>query len=185
MPGGKDIEVPHLLPHRPGIPVDLGDAVYLVAKEFDPDDIVEIPGDEVDGISFYPEPSRHEFDLIPLVEARNQVLDHLLSRDGIPHLQLKPHVPVVFGPAETIDAGDRGYHDHIRSREDRCGRREAHHLELRVDLGIFLNILVLCREVGLRLVIVIVGDEVLHAIIGEELPELIPESGLPASCYGR
>jgi hypothetical protein len=59
--------------------------------------------------------------------------------------------------------------------QERGSRREAHLLDLRVDLGVFLDVLVLLREVGLRLVVVVVRDEVLHPVLGEELPELVVE----------
>ena len=41
-----------------------------------------------------------------------------------------------------------------------------------VDLGVFFYICVSGWHIGLRLIIVVVGDKILHCVLGEELLEL-------------
>src|SRR6185503_1362452 len=51
----------------------------------------------------------------------------------------------------------------------------AQAVDLVVDRGVLLDVEVLRRDVGLRLVVVVVGDEVLDRVVGEELAELVAE----------
>ena len=53
----------------------------------------------------------------------------------------------------------------------------AEPVDLVVDRGVLLDIEVLRRDVGLRLVVVVVADEVLDRVVREELPELVAELG--------
>jgi hypothetical protein len=48
----------------------------------------------------------------------------------------------------------------------------AHPVDLLVDLGFLLDEGVGARDVGLGLVVVVVGDEILHRVLGEEALEL-------------
>ena len=51
----------------------------------------------------------------------------------------------------------------------------AQAVDLVVDRGVLLDVEVLRRDVGLGLVVVVVGDEVLDLVLGEELAELVAE----------
>ena len=62
-----------------------------------------------------------------------------------------------------------------RPLEQRLGRREPHLLDVLVDRGVLLDVGVGRRHVGLGLVVVVVGDEVLDRVVREELPELAVE----------
>jgi hypothetical protein len=48
-------------------------------------------------------------------------------------------------------------------------------IDLVVDRGVLLDIEVLRGDVGLRLVVVVIADEVLDGVFGKELPELVAE----------
>ena len=48
-------------------------------------------------------------------------------------------------------------------------------IDLVVDRGVLLDVGVGLGDVGLGLVVVVVGDEVLHPVLGEELAELVGE----------
>ena len=50
-------------------------------------------------------------------------------------------------------------------------------VDLVVDRGVLLDVEVLVRDVRLGLVVVVVGDEVLDRVVGEELAELAAELG--------
>src|SRR5262249_225015 len=56
--------------------------------------------------------------------------------------------------------------------EQRARRGVAHAVDLLVDRGFLLDIGVGARDVGFGLVVVVVGDEVLDRVVGEEAPEL-------------
>ena len=45
-------------------------------------------------------------------------------------------------------------------------------VNLLVDVGVLLNVGIRAGDVGFRLVVVVVADEVLHGVVGEEVLEL-------------
>ena len=51
----------------------------------------------------------------------------------------------------------------------------AQAVDLLVDRGVLLDVEVAARDVGLGLVVVVVGDEVLDRVVGEERPELVAQ----------
>ncbi len=76
---------------------------------------------------------------------------------------------------QTVDGRDRGDHDDIAAFEQRLGRRQAHLLDVLVDRGVFFDEGVRRRHIGLGLVVVVVGDEVLDRVVGEEIAKLAVE----------
>ncbi|CAM5391677.1 hypothetical protein FALB51S_02051 [Frigidibacter albus] len=62
--------------------------------------------------------------------------------------------------------------DDVVAFQQRPGRRVAHPVDLLVDLQFLLDICIRPRHIGLGLVVVIVTDEVLDGILGEEALEL-------------
>ena len=82
------------------------------------------------------------------------------------------HAAVGLGRAEPVDRRDAGHHQHVAPREQRVGGGVPQLVDLLVDRGVLLDVGVGGRDVGLGLVVVVVGDEVLHGVVGEELAEL-------------
>ncbi len=74
----------------------------------------------------------------------------------------------------------RGHHDHVATGEQRRGRRVAEPVDLVVDRRVLLDVGVARGDVRLGLVVVVVGDEVLDPVVGEELAELVGQLGRQA-----
>ncbi len=75
--------------------------------------------------------------------------------------------------SDAVEAGHAGDHDHVASSGHQCrGGAEAQLVDLVVDAEILLNVGVGGRKIGLRLVVVVVGDEILNGIGREEAFEL-------------
>jgi len=53
----------------------------------------------------------------------------------------------------------------------------AHLVDLLVDGGVFFNVGVARRQIGLRLVVIIITDKILHGILGEKQLELSEKLG--------
>ena len=86
--------------------------------------------------------------------------------------QVQDHAVVVDRIADAVDAG-HGRHDHrVLALEQRLGRRQPHLLDVLVDARVLLDVEVARGDVGLGLVVVVVRDEVLDRVLGEELAEL-------------
>jgi hypothetical protein len=67
--------------------------------------------------------------------------------------------------------------DHVVTGQQRRGCSMAEPVDLVVDGGVLLDEGVGLRHVGLGLVVVVVGNEVLDPILGEELTELVGQLG--------
>ena len=78
---------------------------------------------------------------------------------------------VFFRRTETIDAGNAGYDDDIPPLEQGAGRRVPQLVDLVIDAGIFLDIRIRMGDVGFRLIVVVVADEIGDRVIREKLLE--------------
>ena len=144
----------------PGQRVQSGDAVNLVAKEFDADSQLLIDGDNLDRVASHAEGASSEGDVIALVLHVHELAQQVIPVDPVPLMQ-KEHAPGVFlRRAQAVDAGDGGHHHAVPPGKQvgRGGMPKTLHVI--VDVGVLLDIGVRLGDVGLRLVVVVVGDEV-------------------------
>ena len=115
--------------------------------------------------------------VVALVLHLHQLAQHLVAVDHLTDLEQLHFFVVDLGRADPVDAGDRGDDDHVAAGEERRGGGVAETVDLVVDRGVLLDVEVLRGDVGLGLVVVVIGDEVLDRVIGEELAELVAELG--------
>ena len=94
-----------------------------------------------------------------------------------PTESLKTHVPEIFGVAKAKDAGDRSNDDHVAPERERSGGRQPEHLDLGIDGGVLLDILVFCRNIGLRLVVIVIRDKIFDPVVREKITEFLVELG--------
>jgi hypothetical protein len=78
---------------------------------------------------------------------------------------MEHHRQIGFRIAEAVDRRNRRDDDRVRALEQRLGRGQAHLLDVLVDRGIRLDVGVGGRNVGFRLIVVVVGDEILHRAV--------------------
>ena len=90
-------------------------------------------------------------------------------------LDRERHRRIGLDRADAVDARHRGDDDHVVALQQRARRGVAHAVDLLVDRGFLLDIGVGARDVGFRLVVVVIGDEILDRVVGKEAPELAIE----------
>ena len=73
----------------------------------------------------------------------------------------------------------------ILPAEKSAGGGQTETLYLLVDLGILFNVGIAAGDIGLGLVVVVIGDEVLHHIMGEKLAGTRCRVARPVFCCGR
>ncbi len=83
------------------------------------------------------------------------------------------HVLVSFRRPESINAGYRRDNDYVPALQERSGCGMPHFVNGFVDAGVFLDVCVRLGNVRFRLVIVIIGNEILYRVFGKEAFELI------------
>ncbi len=79
--------------------------------------------------------------------------------------------------SQAVNRRDGGDDDRVLAFEQRLGRGQPHLLDVLVDRGIFLYIGVGRRDIGLRLIVVIIGYEVLDGVLREKIAHLRVQLG--------
>ena len=124
-----------------------------------------------------PEGAAHEVDVVAGVLQVDQPAQHVPLVDLLAHGQPQDAVAVLVGRAQAVDARHRGHHDDVAPHEEGGRRGVAEAVDLVVDGRVLLYVGVRRREVGLGLVVVVVGDEELDPVLREEVPQLRGELG--------
>ena len=128
--------------------------------------------EDVDHIAAHAEISPRKIHIVALVLHRHQALDHIALRHLLVLAQVQDHAVVIHRVADTVDGRDGGDDHAVLPLQHRLGGRQTHLLDLLVDAGILLDIHVARRHIGLGLVIVVIGNEILHRVLGKELAHL-------------
>ena len=133
---------------------------------------------QLDGVAPHPELAPNEVDVVALV-----LHVHQAPEDG-PLVLFAPAerssivlAGVLLGRAQAVDARDRRHHDDVAPGQQGRGRRVAQTVDFVVNGSVFFDIGVPGGYVGLGLVVVVVANEVLDPVIGEELSDLVGELG--------
>ena len=175
--GREDPQRVHLSDDVAGERVQVVQRLDLVAEELDAYRQFFIGGDDLDGVAADPERPAGEGHVVAVVldvhkQAQQPVSGHLAA-----HLQLHRPVQVGLRRAESVDARHRSDHDHITAGQQIRGRRMPQPFDVVVDRAVLLDISVRLRDVGLRLVVVVVGHEVLDGVVRQHLPEFVGQLG--------
>ena len=158
---------------RAGDDVDLADAVDLISEKLDSDGpVVGIGREDLHRVAADAEHVALEGDVVSLVADLNELAQQLVKAACLPRPQGYDHVGVVDRITEAVDAGDRRHHDHVPPFEETGGRAVAQAFYLVVDGAVLLDEGVGVRDIGLRLVIIVITYEVLHCVFREEFLEL-------------
>ena len=157
--------------------VEADDLLDLVAPELDADGGVLGGGPDLDRVAAHAELAARGLEVVARVLDVDELAQHLVAVHGLADLQQHHLLEVVLGRAEAVDAADAGDDDDVAPQEQRSRGGVAQAVDLVVDRRVLLDVEVLRRDVGLRLVVVVVADEVLDRVVRQELAELVAELG--------
>ena len=176
--GGVDGNVIQDAHRRTGDYVDLADAIHLISPELHPNGVF-LGVDRIDlhRVSSYTKHISVKGDVVALVADLDELFQQSVSVILHASAQADDHIFVVDGVAQTVDAADGGDNDHIPPFKEGGGGAVAQPVDLLVDAGVLLNEGVRVGDICLRLIIVVVGDEILDSIVREKLLELRTELG--------
>ncbi len=160
------LQLPQLLT---GQGVHLGDAVDLIAEHLHPQGpILFMRGEDLHIVASDPEGAALKIDVVAGVLNGDQLFQQIPLIDLISHRHVDRHFLIRFRRPKAVDAGDRGDDDHIPAAQQGTGGCVAHAINLIVDGSIFFDKGIGARYVGFRLVVVVVGDEILHGVVGKK-----------------
>src|SRR5208283_5084559 len=164
-----------LLLYRPEQRINLRQRFHLIAPQLDAIGVVIVGGKDLDDVTAYPKRSAAEVPFGAFVENFDQLANDVFALDLLSFFQEQQHAVIRFRRSQTVDAAHGGDDDAVPALEQRLRGRQPQLVELIVDGRFFLDIDVGGRNVGLRLVIVVIGDEVLDRVVWEERLELVVE----------
>ncbi|MNM65456.1 hypothetical protein D3C81_769030 [compost metagenome] len=168
-----DREARDLLFHAAGQRIEELQRLHFVVEHLQPHRHLGVfRREDVDGVAAHAERAALEIGLVAGVLHGNQARDHVALADLVAGPQSENHLVVFVRVADTIDRRDRCHDHRVAALQQALGRRQPHLLDMLVDRRVLLDEQVALRDIGLRLVVVVVADEVLDRIAREELAEL-------------
>ena len=174
--GGIDVQLVLLVVLLARLRVEGGDAVDLVVPELDAvGHAVERldGGEDVHRIAVHPEASALELQLVIDVERVHEAPQQLVALDMHPSLDVRHLLGEGGRVRHAVEARDGRDDDDVPPPgEERRRGPQAQLVDLVVDRQILLDIGIRGGQVGLRLVVIVVGDEILHGVVREKGLEL-------------
>ncbi len=153
--------------------IDLGDLRDFVAHERQAIDRFLVGGHDLHRVPDRAEMPRLQIGRGALEVHRDQRAQHF-SACGLKSLfEFLVYLLILSRRTETVDAGNRSHDDHVLSGQERLRGRVAQTVDLFVDLGFLLDIGVRNRHVCLRLIVVVVRDEVMNGVVREKVSVLL------------
>ena len=153
--------------------IDPRDAIDLITEKLDAVRLLALRRREhIHDIAHHAEGTTLEVDVIPVILDIDQLTDEVIPvlpgtvPDG------DRHVRIFLRLTETVDAGNRGYDDDIITLVQGRHRRATQLIDLVIDIRILLDVGIGRWQIRLRLIIIIVGNEVLDRVLREELLHL-------------
>ena len=176
--GREDGDVRQAADDLAGDGVYLAHAVYLVAEELDANGaVLVIRGPDLHSVAPDADHVALEGDVVALIAYLDEALYHLVARYLQPHADGDHHLFKVLRLAQAVYAAHGRDDDDVPPLQQRGRGREAQAVDLLVGGGVLLDVGVGRGDVGLGLVVVVVGYEILHGVVREELTELAAKLG--------
>ena len=156
--------------------VELGDRFDLVAEQRQPPRaVLEMRREDLDPVATHPEGAADKIGIVAAILQLDQLLEQQSAVDLAAGLQIDDHLRVGLDRADAVNARHAGDNDHVVAFEQRASRGVAHAVDLLVDRGVFFDVGVGARHIGLGLVIVVVRDEIIHRIVRKKALHLAVE----------
>ena len=155
--------------------VEVRDLLDLVAEHRDAVGGLGVRRLDLDHVALDPEAAAAEQRVVADVLDVDQLPQHHVAVGLLADRQEDDPLLVLLRRAEAVDARDGGDDDRVAAREQVRRRRVPQPVDVVVPRAVLLDVEVGLRDVRLRLVVVVVGDEVLDRVRREELAELVAE----------
>ena len=150
--------------------VEFADAFDFVAEEGNaPGAVFQVSGKDIEGVALHAESAADEVELVAFVLQFGQPAVYVLRFDLVAGFELERHRRIGSDVAQTVDAGNGGDDNDVAAFKNAAGGGVAHAVDLLVDGGIFFDICVGFGNVGFRLIIIVVGNEIFHMVVRKEL----------------
>ena len=174
--GRPDADVLELVVDLAGERVEVLERLDLVAEEDRPVGGLGVGGEDLERLALDPERAAAQHLVVAAVLHVHELAQRpRRGRPSRPWCSVSSRSSYFSGEPEAVDAGHRATMITSRRASSAARGGVAQPVDLVVDRGVLLDVEVLRRDVRLGLVVVVVGDEVLDRVVGEELAELVAE----------
>ena len=138
--------------------------------------VIGVRKENVDGVALDAECAALELGARAAVEAADQRMEEGVTAPFLSHLQWYHALVEFHWVTDAVDAADRGNDNDIApAAEQRRGGAQSELFDFLVDGEVLLDVGVGRGNVRLGLVVIVVADEVLHEVVGEEFLEFAVE----------
>ncbi len=157
--------------------MQLGKRLDFVTEHLNANGELFVYRDDFDGIAADPECSPEEGDIVSLILHTHECPSHFFPGDALADVERQHRLEILFGRTQAVDAAHSGDDDDVAPRKQRVRRGVPQTFHFGVDGRVLLDEGICLRHVRLRLVIVVIGDEVLNGVARKELPQLVGKLG--------
>ena len=167
--GRVEVYLVQTLEDGAGYGVDEGDSVNLVPKEFYSYRVVRSAQENVHRVPAYPEAAALEIRLRAIVEGIYKLVQEAGHAHGLALLDGDRLVVEIVRIAYAVEAADRAYDYDVPPPGHQCRcRADAEFIDLVVDGKVLFNIGIRNGDVGFRLIVIVIGNEILYGIVREK-----------------
>ncbi len=176
MAGGINDRLADVADDFPGERIDLAHGFNFVPEEFQPQGpFMLVGGDNLKHVPPHAEGAAVKVDVVALVLHVDEAGDDGIHAGALPRLHGDDQPRVVLGRAEAVNARDGGHNDHVAPRQQGVGGRVTELVDVVVDGRVFFDVGIGRGNIGFRLVIVVIADEIFDRVFREQRAELIVE----------
>ena len=157
--------------------IDLCDPLDRIAPEFDAHSLLVIRGEDLDRIPAHAERAPLEADIVALILDGYEIPEQRVPSPRLARVSRDQQLAIQLRVAQAVDRRNaRHDHDVVTLHQTRC-RTEPQPLDVVVDRRVLGDVRIGGRDVGLRLIVVVVRDEEFDCALREERLELPVELG--------
>ena len=172
MAGREHGQLFQVVPDFAGQGIDLTQPFDLIAEQLDTHGRISIAcWEDLDHVAVDPEGAAVKVKLVAVILHIHQAAQYSFPLHRHPVIQHHRQVQVISRIAQAIDGGNGGNDQHVAASQQRRGRRMTQLFYLVVYRGIFGDIGIAGSYIGFRLVIIVIGYEILNRVFREELLE--------------
>ena len=155
--------------HFTGQHVNFQYAVYFVVKHFYAHGFFVVTcRNNFNHITAYAECAALKSNIIAVILNFHQLAQNSLTVNNLPRSQRKHHIVVFLRCAQAINARYTGNNNNVAAFKQRAGGRVAQFINLVVNGSVLFNISIALRNIGFRLIIIVVRYKIFNRVIREE-----------------
>ena len=157
-----------LLQGRKGDGVDVTERLDFVSPQPDAERVFFVGEPDIDRIAPHAKGAAFERGVFAVVLDIDELGREFRRFDNIADFENNGEILIVFRRAQTVDAAYACDDNNVVAAHERTGRREAHAVDLVVNGRIFFDIDIRLRNIGFRLIVVVIADEIRDGVVRKE-----------------